>query len=75
METYNKIMEKVYLIAGILTLILVTYNTIKNGGDEAYYFLFPIILLGMYVMRRYMRKRMEKLLEDKAREAQMNQKD
>ena len=75
MQTYNKIMEIIYLVAGIITLILVTYHVIENGNDELYYYIFPAILLGMYGMRVFMRRRMEKLIEYKRNEQRNKGKD
>lgn len=61
MNTYNKIMERFWLIVSIVVFLLVTYKCIEEGFDRwAFYYLFVLLALFTWFMRRYMRRRMEK---------------
>lgn len=61
MKTYNRIMELFWLSMGIVIIVLVTFMCFKEGFDSwAIYYVFALMSLGTYFMRRFMRKRMEK---------------
>lgn len=61
MKTYNRIMELFWLSTGIIIILLVTYMCLKeNFSSWAIYYVFALMALGTFFMRRFMRKRMEK---------------
>lgn len=61
MKTYNRIMELFWLSVGTVVLISVTFLGIKEGFSHwAVYYIFGLMALGTFVLRRFMRKRMEK---------------
>lgn len=61
MKTYNSIMEKFWLFAGIAMLLFITVLGFKEGFDRWYpYYVFPVLAFFAWLMRRVMRKRMEK---------------
>ncbi|WP_343606409.1 hypothetical protein [Fluviicola sp.] len=61
MKTYNRIMELFWLSMGILIIIMVTVMCLKESFSSwAVYYIFALMALGTYLMRRFMRKRMEK---------------
>jgi cell division protein FtsW (lipid II flippase) len=61
MKIYNRIMELFWLAMGIIIIILVTVMCLKeNFSSWAIYYVFALMALGTYFMRRFMRKRMEK---------------
>jgi positive regulator of sigma E activity len=61
MKTYNRIMELFWLSIGVIITILVTVMCLKeNFSSLAVYYAFAFMALGTYLLRRYMRKRMEK---------------
>ena len=54
-------MELFWLSMGIIIIILVTIMCLKeNFSSWAVYYIFGLMALGTYLMRRFMRKRMEK---------------
>lgn len=62
MQLYNKIMLYFWLFAGILIFLVVTYMglTEKSGFKIwAYYYLFSALSILMFVVRRWMMKRMD----------------
>lgn len=60
METYNKIMQKFWLVMTILIVIAVTYLGITEGfGRWYFYYIFAALTLGLYFIRGYMMRRME----------------
>jgi hypothetical protein len=64
MNTYNAIMEKFWLFAGIAMLIFITVLGFKEGFDRWYpYYVFPLLAFFAWIMRRVMRRRMQKHLE------------
>lgn len=64
MERYNQIMLYFWLFVGVFALVAVTYFGIIEGFDKwAYYYIFPGLAILMFLMRRYMMKRMQKHLE------------
>lgn len=64
MNSYNKFMLKLWLIASIVLPIVITYLVIKDGFDKwgAYYVLAGFTFI-IYLLRRFMMKRMEKHLQ------------
>jgi hypothetical protein len=64
MKGYNRVMEIFWLSIGILIVLVVTFMGFKEGFDSwGAYYLFGIMALGTFLLRRYMRKRMEKHLK------------
>jgi hypothetical protein len=63
MERYNQIMLYFWLLVGVFAFVAVTYFGITEGFDKwAYYYIFSGLALLMFLMRRYMMKRMKKHL-------------
>ena len=61
MTIYNRIMELFWLSMGIIIIVLVTVMCLKESFSSwAIYYIFALMALGTYFMRRFMRKRMEK---------------
>lgn len=74
MKTYNNIMEKFWLFAGIAMVLVITVLGFKEGFDRWYpYYVFPALAFFAWLMRRFMRKRMEKHI--KFLEEQKNKED
>jgi predicted permease len=70
MNGYNKIMEKLWLIVTITIAILVTFMGFKEGFNKWwFYYFFALMTFGTYSIRKFMRKRMEKHLEELNRQA------
>ncbi len=64
MQRYNKIMTYVWLFASITIFIIVTFLGFKHGfRDWAYYYIIAALTFLMYLLRKYMMKRMERHLE------------
>jgi Na+/melibiose symporter-like transporter len=64
MGLYNKIMLYFWLVAGILIFIVVTVMGFKEGFKIwNYYYLFSGLAILMFIVRRWMMKRMEKHLK------------
>jgi hypothetical protein len=61
METYNKIMQKVWLLITAIILVSVTYLCITEGFERwSFYYIFAGLTLLLYLVRRFMIGRMEK---------------
>jgi flagellar biosynthesis protein FliQ len=61
MQLYNKIMLYFWLVVGIVSLIIVSFNSITIGIEKwGMYFSMPIIAFLMFFFKRWMMKRMEK---------------
>lgn len=61
MKGYNRVMEIFWLSIGMLIIIIVTVMGFMYGFDRWWQsYIFAILALGSYLLRRYMRKRMEK---------------
>ncbi len=61
MRTYNKIMQNFWLVASLAIVIAVTYKGFIDGFDRwVIYYIFAIMTLGLFFIRRYMMKRMER---------------
>jgi hypothetical protein len=64
MGTYNKIMEWFWLGVTILIIVSVTVFGFMDGFERwVYYYFLAVFSLFTFLMRRFMRKRMEKHLE------------
>lgn len=61
METYNKIMLYFWLAMTIVSTIAVTFMGFTDGFHKwSMYYIFPVITLGVYFIRRFMMKNMAK---------------
>lgn len=61
MQLYNKVMSWFWLLVGVASFIIVTYMGIKQGfGIWLFYYTFSVVAFGMFFLRRWMTKRMEK---------------
>lgn len=64
MQTYNKIMLYFWLVAGVVSLLVVSFNCITIGVDKwGFYFTMPAIAFMMFFFKRMMMRRMDKHLE------------
>ncbi len=64
MHTYNKIMTNFWLVMTLLIVAVVTYFGITEGFKRwNFYYLFAGLTLLMYIVRRWMLRRMEKHLD------------
>ncbi len=70
MHTYNKIMEKVWLLVGIGALVYGVYMhaTTGYGPMVTGFYIATVIAIFYFFARRFMRRRMEKLHEEKGEE-------
>jgi type III secretory pathway component EscV len=68
----NSILEKFWWAMTVATFILVLVMAIMQGFDKwAFYLLVPVLTILMALMRRFMRKKLEKSEAEKAnREAE-----
>jgi len=61
MEIYNRIMTYVWLIAGIAIFLITTFMSLTDDVRKwGFYYLFSVIAFGMFFMKRWMVKRMNK---------------
>ena len=61
METYNKIMQLFWLAMATVIIVSVTYMGITEGFDKwSFNYVFALLALFVYFIRRYMMKRMKK---------------
>ena len=64
MEVYNKIMLYFWLSVAIISGITITYMGFTEGFDRwSYYYVVPAVSLMMYLVRKWMIKRMNKHLK------------
>lgn len=66
MNTYNKFMLKLWMIISIVLPLVITYFVLteKDGFKKwGYYYILAIFTILVYLVRRWMMKRMEKHLE------------
>jgi uncharacterized membrane protein len=64
MNFYNKIMLYFWFAMFLVTTLTVTYRGFMGGFDRWYfYYIFGILALLMFLVRRWMLKRMKKHLE------------
>lgn len=65
MNKYNRIMEKVWLVLGVATTIMVTYAVFEQGWDKwKMYYIFPGLAFLMWWGRSFSRKRLSKMAEN-----------
>jgi hypothetical protein len=61
MEIYNRIMTYVWLFAGVAIFLVTTYMSfIDDIRKWGFYYLFSLISFVMFLMKRWMVKRMQK---------------
>jgi Ca2+/H+ antiporter len=74
MQLYNKIMLYFWLFAAIVTFLITTYMSMTDGIKKwGFYYIFVVIALMMFVVKKWMMNRMEKhlqFLEEKKRAEQ-----
>jgi hypothetical protein len=64
MNKYNQLMLKFWLIVSIILPLVITYFVITDGFKKwGQYYVLAIFTFLMYIVRRWMMKRMEKHLE------------
>jgi len=64
MKTYNKIMIYFWLATAIILFVTITYLGFTEGFDKwAYYYVFALLTVVMYFMRKWMMKREEKHIQ------------
>lgn len=72
METYNKVMQYFWLALTVVLIISITYMGIKEGFNRwAFNYIFAGLTFSVYLLRKYMMKRMKKhqsFLEKQAKE-------
>lgn len=72
MGNYNKIMQYFWLAAAVLITLFVTIKGFMEGFDRWYqFYIFAVIALLMFLVRRWMMKRMIKhiaFLEEQKRQ-------
>ena len=65
MNKFNKTLEKFWLFFTVLVAVFCVYEFMVDDVKTAsYYLIFLIFPIAMYLMRRYIRKRMEKSNQD-----------
>lgn len=65
MELYNKIMLKVWLIVAIVVFLFTTYKcVVEDYRQWVFMYVIPVIAFFMWMMKRWMMRRMEKHLEE-----------
>lgn len=72
MKTYNKIMQNFWLLATFAIVVAVTYKGFSEGFERwAVYYIFAVMTIGLFFLRRYMMRRMERhqdFLKEKEKE-------
>ena len=64
MGMYNKLMLRFWLVISIIIPIIVTYLCITEGFKTwASYYVLAVLAFMMYIVRKWMMKRMEKHLQ------------
>lgn len=65
MTQFNKYLERLWLIIAIASAVFAAYQVTTLGWDEGSSFLIiPVIAGAWYGARRYMRIRMERVMEE-----------
>ena len=71
MNKYNQLMLKFWLVVSIILPLVITYFVITDGFKKwGQYYVLAIFTFLMYIVRRWMMKRMQKhleFLEDKSK--------
>ncbi len=74
MQLYNKILLYFWLFAAITVFLITTYMSMTDGIKKwGFYYIFVVVALMMFVVKRWMMNRMEKhmqFLEEKKRSEQ-----
>ena len=61
MKTYNLIMGYFWIAVAVVTFLVVSYNGVTQGFSKwAGYYIFSLIAVGMYFMKKWMMKRFER---------------
>ncbi len=61
MKTYNQIMRFFWLFASATIFLIVSYMSLKEGFNKwAYYYIFVLTSLGVYFLKTWMMKRMDR---------------
>ena len=61
MKTYNLIMGYFWIAVAVISFVAVTYNGFTQGFDRwAGYYIFTLVAVGMYFMKKWMMARMAK---------------
>lgn len=61
---YNKIMLKFWLVVSVVIFCFVTYSGFKEGFEKwAFWYVFGVIAFIMYLMKKWMIKRMAKHIQ------------
>ena len=64
MNKYNQLMLKFWLVVSIVLPLVITYFVITDGFKKwGQYYVLAIFTFLMYIVRRWMMKRMQKHLE------------
>ncbi len=64
MNKYNQLMLKFWLVVSIILPLVITYFVITDGLKKwGQYYVLAIFTFLMYIVRRWMMKRMQKHLE------------
>ena len=64
MNKYNQLMLKFWLVVSIILPLVITYFVITDGFKKwGQYYVLAIFTFLMYIVRRWMMKRMKKHLE------------
>jgi Ca2+/H+ antiporter len=64
MNKYNQLMLKFWLVVSIILPLVITYFVITDGFKKwGQYYVLAIFTFLMYIVRRWMMKRMQKHLE------------
>ena len=61
MKTYNRIMRFFWLFSAGVIFLSVTYMSLMEGFNKwAYYYIFVLTTLGVYFLKTWMMKRMDR---------------
>jgi hypothetical protein len=61
LEKTNRYLELFWLVITIFSIGLTIFTIVSDGWEYGkWYFLFPLLALGMYIFRRSFRKRYER---------------
>lgn len=64
MKSYNRIMELFWLFATIAIVLVVTFMGVKEGFSTwLVYYVLALMTSGTYLLRRFMRRRMERTMQ------------
>lgn len=69
MNKYNKFMEYFWLVMAILTALYAAYTLGKTGSEDALLLItMPFIAGALFAVRRFTRKRIEKMAEKETKQ-------